>query len=286
MSEKLSLQWNDFQGNVKSSFRNLRKSSDFVDVTLACEDGHQIEAHRFILASSSPFFRDILKQSNHSHPLIFMRGVKSDDLVAMVDFMYFGEANVDRDNLDSFLAISEELQLKGLKSSDDEKGMKEKELKEGETNKQDTQIAALESKQTLQRNRNSQTRKGGKNSKITGDPKTELRLESKSLAMPPPFVSSGDCQQLEESVKPMAAGRKSESTRTKKAKNGSEKVSIPCQFCDEMFGASLNKMKFTSNNRLKKHIIRFHKEAQELRYNVLEAQAFLEKVIAESVSHN
>ena len=33
------------------AFGNLRKSIDFVDVTLACEDCHQIEAHKVILAA-------------------------------------------------------------------------------------------------------------------------------------------------------------------------------------------------------------------------------------------
>ena len=43
-----------------------------------------------------------------------MRGVKSENLLAVVDFLYRGEANVYQENLDSFLAIAEELQLKGL----------------------------------------------------------------------------------------------------------------------------------------------------------------------------
>merc|ERR1712129_119727 len=46
-----------------------------------------------------------------------MRGLKSEDLVAMIDFLYFGEANVYQENLDSFLAVAEELQLKGLTGS-------------------------------------------------------------------------------------------------------------------------------------------------------------------------
>ena len=57
MSEKLCLQWNDFQENIKSAFGNLREDNDFTDVTLACEDGQQVEAHKVILASSSPFFQ-------------------------------------------------------------------------------------------------------------------------------------------------------------------------------------------------------------------------------------
>ena len=49
-----------------------------------------------------------------------MRGMKSEDLVAILDFLYSGEANVYQENLDSFLVIAEELQLKGLKSNDEE----------------------------------------------------------------------------------------------------------------------------------------------------------------------
>ena len=43
-----------------------------------------------------------------------MRGIKSDNLTAIVDFLYCGEANVYQQNLDSFLVIAGELQLKGL----------------------------------------------------------------------------------------------------------------------------------------------------------------------------
>ena len=46
-----------------------------------------------------------------------MRGVRSKDLLALVDFLSFGEANVCQDDLKSFLAIAEELKLKGLMGS-------------------------------------------------------------------------------------------------------------------------------------------------------------------------
>ena len=50
-----------------------------------------------------------------------MRGVKYDNLVALVEFLYSGEANICQDSLDSFFAIAEELQLKGLTSNKKEK---------------------------------------------------------------------------------------------------------------------------------------------------------------------
>ena len=114
MHEQLSLRWNEFHQKTGNAFRNLREDFDFLDVTLACEDGQQIEAHKVILAASSPFFKKILARNKHPHPLIFMRGVKSVDLLAIVDFLYFGETKVFQENLDNFLGIAEELQLEGL----------------------------------------------------------------------------------------------------------------------------------------------------------------------------
>ena len=113
-SEKLRLQWNDFKENITSSFKELREDKEFSDVTLACQDGQQIEAHKIVLVSSSPFFMELLKKHKHPHPLVYMGGLKSEDLLAVVDFLYFGEAKVDQENLDSFLLLAEELRLKGL----------------------------------------------------------------------------------------------------------------------------------------------------------------------------
>ena len=120
-SEKLCLQWNDFKENINSAFGRLRDDKDFTDVTLACEDGQQGEAHKAVLIASSPFFLNILKRNKHPHPLIYMKGVKSENLVAMVDFFYHGEANVFQENLDSFLVLAEEFQLKGMRGNQTKK---------------------------------------------------------------------------------------------------------------------------------------------------------------------
>ena len=87
-----------------------------------------MEAHKVILASSSPFFQNLLRRNKHPHPLTYMRGATSDDLLAVVDFLYCGETNVYQENLDSFLAIAEELLLKGLVGKTDEDEATEKEI--------------------------------------------------------------------------------------------------------------------------------------------------------------
>ena len=81
MPEKLLLQWSDFQENIKSAFANFRDLSDFKDVTLVSEDGQQVETHKVILAASSSFFQKLLERNKHPHPLIYMRGVKFEDIL-------------------------------------------------------------------------------------------------------------------------------------------------------------------------------------------------------------
>jgi len=113
-SEKFCLKWNDFESNISSAFRDLRAEKDFFDVTLACDDDSQIEAHKTILSACSPFFRSVLRRNPHQHPLLYLKGVKYKELQAVLDFMYMGEVNVAQEELNSFLAVAEDLRVKGL----------------------------------------------------------------------------------------------------------------------------------------------------------------------------
>jgi len=145
MSEQLCLRWNDFQNNTKEAFGTLRCDADFSDVTLASEDGRQVEAHRVILATSSPFFSDLLRRNKHRHPLIYMRGVNSVDLVAVVDFLYYGEASVYQGNIDSFLALAGELNLRGLTEHENTE-QKEKPEADSYNNKDEAEPDVIEAK--------------------------------------------------------------------------------------------------------------------------------------------
>ena len=113
-SDKFHLKFNNFTSNASQSFQELRDDTDFCDVTLISDGNHQIKAHKVILSASSPFFLEMLRSNNRSHPLIYMRGTKAKELAAIVDFIYIGEAKIFQDDLDTFLALAEEIKLKGL----------------------------------------------------------------------------------------------------------------------------------------------------------------------------
>ena len=84
---------------------------------MVTEGDQHIEAHKVILSASSPLFRSVLRRNIHSHPLIYMRRVNPKNLTSIVDFIYHGEVNVDKEDLDYFMALAAELELKGLTGS-------------------------------------------------------------------------------------------------------------------------------------------------------------------------
>ena len=112
-SEKFCLRWNDFESNISVAFREIREEKDFFDVTLSVGD-RQVQAHKIILSACSPFFRGILRNNPHAHPLLYLKGVAFTDLTAVLNFMYHGEVNVAQEELNSFLAVAEDLKVKGL----------------------------------------------------------------------------------------------------------------------------------------------------------------------------
>ena len=262
MSEKLCLKWNDLQENVNSAFGSLREDNEFADVTLACEDGEQMDAHKVILAASSPFFQNLLKRTKHPHPLIYMRGVKSENLLAVVDFLYRGEASVGQENLDSFLAIAEELQLKGLMGQDSS----------GDNSKEKEKRLPRRTEPTFKRESktsNSNIDISNQNDQMAAN---EFSKANRSVALTSPV--SEDFQELNEKVKSMlektqsvtangkkplyvckACGKQGECMNVQRhiEANHLEGVSIPCNLCEKTS---------RSRNGLMKHKKKDHADYQ------------------------
>ncbi|KAF5298176.1 hypothetical protein FQA39_LY02600 [Lamprigera yunnana] len=111
--QQFCLRWNNFQANITSQFETLRDDEDFTDVTIACE-GQQLQAHKIILSACSPLFKELFKNNPCRHPIIFMRDVEAQHIVALMEFMYAGEVNVAQAQLSNFLKTAESLKIRGL----------------------------------------------------------------------------------------------------------------------------------------------------------------------------
>ena len=114
MEEKFCLKWNDFQENALKTFSKLRNEDDFFDVTLVADDQKQLMAHKVILSSCSEYFKNILKNNIHSHPIMCLEGINHEDLNRLLDYIYQGEVQIFKDELDRFLKIAQRFKLQGL----------------------------------------------------------------------------------------------------------------------------------------------------------------------------
>jgi len=113
MSKLINLNYDDYSKCTARMLQNLMEKGEFADVTLVADD-QQIKAHKFILSNSSPFFEKLLKQNPHETPLIYLKGISFENLQNVIQFVYTGEAIVDKDNLGTFLETGKELSINFL----------------------------------------------------------------------------------------------------------------------------------------------------------------------------
>jgi len=113
-SDDFLLTKNNFELCTKNAFKNLINETEFSDVTLACSDDKQVQAHKVILGACSPFFKKIFRKNPHQNLLLYLKGVEHKDLKAILEFMYLGETKINKNHLDSFLNAAQELKVDGL----------------------------------------------------------------------------------------------------------------------------------------------------------------------------
>ena len=179
-----------------------------------------------------------------------MRGMKSEDILAIVDFLYYGEAHIYQDNLDTFLNIAEELELKGLQKEGGEDGKSPK-------NKSAKKAVACE-----------------KNVPFPSQPDhVDNKSSSMAVALPNQEVS-GELTELDQQIETMIdrGGNMIEGAQKRMVKafvchvcgkeagqkiqikshieaNHLEGISIPCNLCEKTF---------RSRNALRIHKSRYH----------------------------
>ena len=112
--DKFCLNWSGYDANIRSYFKTLREDPILADVTLVTDDGQHIQAHKIILSAVSNFFSDIFMKSNHSNMLVYLKGISSDMLEPVIDYIYYGEAFIIQEQLKVFIETGKELQVKGL----------------------------------------------------------------------------------------------------------------------------------------------------------------------------
>merc|ERR1719186_453240 len=112
-----SLNWDNFEDYLSTTTQNLLTDEYFTDVTLVSEDHKPFRAHKIILSACSPVLQTLLLMNAPSftqQTVLYLRGVHSQEMEALLEFIYLGKTNVSHDNIEEFLAITHDLKISGL----------------------------------------------------------------------------------------------------------------------------------------------------------------------------
>jgi len=115
MGEQFNVNWETHTEHIKELFGKLKTTGCFSDVTLVCDDKVKVAAHKIVLCSCSALFASLLDKSD-GHPIVFLRGIKHEEMDALMSFMYYGEATINKERMKDFLHAAIDL---GIKEIDD-----------------------------------------------------------------------------------------------------------------------------------------------------------------------
>ena len=102
MDEKYDLKWKTYSDHLVGVFKELGEEGHFADVTLVSDDQIQTKAHKVVLSACSPVLKTLMVNNPHSHPLLYLRGIKHFVLLALLKFMYNGEIEIFESEINEF----------------------------------------------------------------------------------------------------------------------------------------------------------------------------------------
>ena len=141
MTTNMAWESQSYSDHLKEMLQEMFTANSFTDVTLVTDDKKHIQAHRNILSASSPVFKDIFQidRNKQNHSVIYLRGVKSLDLEAILEFIYLSQTSMHEKKMRNFLLVAKDLQIKGLNISENVDNIEKERMVDC-----DDEIAALE----------------------------------------------------------------------------------------------------------------------------------------------
>merc|ERR1739838_317936 len=94
-------------------FKTFGSEVHFNDVTLVSDDYKQFPAHKVILSAGSTVLRKLLLiNSSSQNPVLYLKGMRNEELRTILQFLYLGEARIPEDRVNDFMKAAQDLELK------------------------------------------------------------------------------------------------------------------------------------------------------------------------------
>merc|ERR1712029_475604 len=112
--EKFDLTWQTYTDHLREMLNDMMSSNELTDVTLVSEDKKRFKAHKVVLSASSSVFKSIISDNIVSSPTIYLRGIQSDEIESILQFIYLGEAKFYQERMNEFFNVAKSLDIKEI----------------------------------------------------------------------------------------------------------------------------------------------------------------------------
>ena len=186
--ENFNLDWKEYGNHLKDLMIKMIKTPEYSDVTLMCDD-FQFKAHKSILSACSPELNKIISQTSEKNPLIYLRGVHSKELEALIEFMYLGRTSINAKDLPELLNVAQDLKIRGIGDNKAAKTSFEPEDNGDWLSNDDVMV--VEKNENISPNKN-QTEKPNKSESGNLDENIELDFDSEQFDLDEAIESKDD----------------------------------------------------------------------------------------------
>jgi len=202
--EEFHLKWSSYSGHLTQMLQDLMMNQSFTDVTLVCDDKIMLNAHKIVLSASSGFFQRIFSNVSDSKPIVYLKGIKYQEMKAILDFIYLGEANFLKERSSEFIRVAFDLELKAIC----QEGLKDDTL----TKKENTDTKAIQYRNKVQEANIISERSNKENDIFEVEYLTEEQYERSRVFDAKFFIKNGQATKANSSAKQLENVKQAENT--------------------------------------------------------------------------
>ena len=112
--EKYNLNWHTYTDHLREMLHEMMKSNELTDVTLVCDDKRKFKAHKIVLSACSSVFKSIVNDLPQNSSVIYLKGIKHQEMESILEFMYLGVATFYQERMNEFLNVAKNLEIKEI----------------------------------------------------------------------------------------------------------------------------------------------------------------------------
>ena len=112
----------------KQSLQAMRNNPETTDITLICNDLKLVKGHKIVLNAFSPVLRKIIRNIPGPSSVLYLKGINSNDMNSVLDFMYYGKVTINKTMVSSFFELGKHLDIEILSEFEGDQFIKDDDI--------------------------------------------------------------------------------------------------------------------------------------------------------------